>query len=83
MVYGLENASGYDSVPVWRYVNFLQVLEPGRALPACAKLKHDLAAAAITNFNSRLLDLLDVRYVITFKPLPAPRYRLAFRPEPR
>jgi hypothetical protein len=82
MVYGLENASGYDSVPIWRMVNFIQVLNTGRPYPH-PKLKHDLAAAAITNFNSRLLDLLNVKYVITFKPLPAPRYRLAFRPEPK
>ncbi|MBI5481094.1 MAG: YfhO family protein [Deltaproteobacteria bacterium] len=82
MVYGLENASGYDSVAIWRYVNLLQILNHGRPYPH-AKLKHDLAAAAITNFNSRLLDLLNVKYVITFKPLPAPRFRLAFRPEPK
>jgi hypothetical protein len=82
MVYGLENASGYDSVPVWRMVNLIQILNTGRPYPH-PKLKHDLAAAAITNFNSRLVDLLNVRYVITFKPLPTPRYRLVFRPEPR
>jgi len=80
MVYGLENASGYDSVPVWRYVNFLQILNYGRPYPH-AKLKHDLAAASVVNFDSRLLDLLNVKYVITFRSLSAPRYRLVFRPQ--
>jgi hypothetical protein len=81
MVYGVENASGYDSVPIWRYVNYLQILNHGRPYPH-AKLKDDLAAAAISSFGSRLLDLLNVRYVITFRSLPAPRFTRVFSPGP-
>ena len=79
MTYGLENASGYDSVPVWRYVNFLQVVNRGRPYQG-QLLRDDLAAAAITNFESPLLDLLNVRYVITDHAIDSERYRLVFEP---
>jgi hypothetical protein len=79
MTYGLENASGYDSVPIWRYVNYLQVLNTGRPYPY-PRLRHDLAAGNVTNFSSRLLDLLSVRYVVTYRPLPGPRFTRVFAP---
>ena len=79
MTYGMENASGYDSVPIWRYVNFLQVVNRGRPYQG-QLLRDDLASAAITNFESPLLDLLSVRFVITHRALDSERFRLVFAP---
>lgn len=63
MVLGLENASGYDSVGIWRYVDFLYLMKNGRLYPE-KKLKHDFAGIGVWNLSSRLLDLMNVRWLI-------------------
>ena len=80
MVYGLESASGYDSVSVWRYVNFLQVLNTGGPYPY-DRLKDDLAAGDIKRWGSPLVDLLNVRWAISGHA-PAPGWVERFHPKP-
>lgn len=80
MTYGLEGAGGYDSVTVWRYVNFLYTLNHGAPYPH-DKLKDDLAAGTIQRFDSPLVDLLNVRWAIAPYP-PGPRWVERFRPRP-
>src|SRR5262249_4089588 len=43
MTYGIEGAGGYDSVTVWRMVNFLYTINHGAPYP-WKQLKDDLAA---------------------------------------
>lgn len=78
MTYGLEGAVGYDSFSIWRYVHYLYVLNHGVPYPH-KQLRHDPAAGDIHRFDSPLVDLLNVRWVIGHRQ-PAPgwieRYRL-------
>ncbi len=78
MVLGLENASGYDSVAIWRYVDFLYLLANGRPYPE-KKLKNDFAAIGVHNLSSRLLDLMNVRWLLSDHP-PDARWVERFSP---
>ncbi len=80
MVLDLENASGYDSVATWRYVDFLYLMAHGHPYPE-KKLRHDFAGIGVHNLQSRLLDLMNVKWVIAAHP-PSPRFVERFRPEP-
>ena len=62
MTYGLDGASAYSSVQIFRYVNFLEVLATGHGLPT--PLRTDPAASDVRRFDSPLTDLLNVRWVI-------------------
>jgi hypothetical protein len=77
MTYGLEGAAAYSSVQVLRYVNFLEVLATGRGLPS--PLRSDPAASDVRRFDSHLVDLLNVRWVIADHQ-PAPGWAERFRP---
>ena len=63
MVLGLENASGYDSVAVWRYVDLLHILKTGHRYPH-RELRDDFAAIGVWNLSSPLLDLMNVRWLL-------------------
>jgi hypothetical protein len=78
MTYALESAGGYDSVSVWRYVDFLQVLNTGAPYPY-PSLRDDLAMGVIKRFGSPLVDLLNVRWAIAPSP-PAAGWVERFRP---
>jgi hypothetical protein len=80
MVYGLEGASGYDSVSVWHYVNFLYTLNNGGPYP-WPTLRTDLAQGDVKNWRSPLVDLLNVRWAIATAP-PAPGWIERFHPQP-
>ena len=66
LLWDLPNASGYSSLPLWRYLHLLWISNHGKAYPH-AKLHDDLAAQGIWNFDSPIVDLLGVRYVLTPK----------------
>ncbi len=63
MTYGIESAAAYSSVQIFRYVNFLEVLATGHGLPT--PLGSDPAASDVRRFDSPLVDLLNVRWVIS------------------
>lgn len=63
LLWGLPNASGYSSLPLWRYLHLLWISNHGRLYPH-AKLHDDLAAQGLWKFDSPVLDLLGVRYVL-------------------
>jgi hypothetical protein len=79
MTYGLEGAAAYSSVQILRYENFLEVLATGRGLPS--PLRSDPAAADVRRFDSPLVDLLNVRWVIS-DHLPATGWVERFHPRP-
>jgi hypothetical protein len=76
MTYGLEGASGYGSVELWHYVNFLRILNTGA--PYRTPLREDPAASDLRRFDSPLVDLLNVRWVIADHP-PAADWIERFR----
>src|SRR5262249_28046555 len=76
MVLGLESASGYDSVSVWRYVDFLYLLRHGRRYPY-RELRDDFAGIGVWNLDSHLLDLMNVRWLGAEGP-PRPRWAERF-----
>ncbi len=78
MTYNIEGAGGYDSVTVWRVVNFLWTLNHGTPYPH-PKLRDDVAAGTIKRFDTPLVDLLNVRWAITTSP-PAPHWIERFAP---
>ena len=77
--YDLDGAGGYGSGPVWRFVNFLYVLDHGIPYPH-DHLKDDLSAGWITNWSSPLVDLMNVRWAIA--PDAPPGWIERFRPKP-
>src|SRR5262249_53711879 len=80
MVLGLESASGYDSVPIWRYVARLHMLRYGRTYPY-RELRDDFAGIGVWNAGSRLLDLMNVRWLLAAQS-PGPRWIERYRPTP-
>jgi hypothetical protein len=80
MTYAIEGAGGYDSVTVWRVVNFLWTLNHGTPYPH-PKLRDDVAAGTIKRFDSPLVDLLNVRWAISTSP-PAAHWIERFAPPP-
>ncbi len=79
MTYGIESAGGYDSVTVWRMVNFIYTINHGAPYP-WTKLKDDLAAGAVTRLDSPLVDLMNVRWAIA--PRAPAGWVERFRPKP-
>ncbi len=78
-IYGFEDIRGYDSIIQRRYVDYMELLGPqfqllfNRIAP--------LSADHPESLDSPLLDLLNVRYVITEIEIDRPGYRLAYRDE--
>ncbi|MEO6953511.1 MAG: YfhO family protein [Polyangia bacterium] len=78
MTYGIEGVTAYSSVQIFRYVNFLQIIATGRGLPT--PLDGDPAASDLKRFDSPLVDLLNVRWVLAER-LPAPGWIERFHPK--
>ncbi|HLF24918.1 MAG TPA: YfhO family protein [Anaerolineae bacterium] len=68
MVFGLSDARGYDAVVPWRHATLLQRVE------GAYQLNH---YGLLRSANSRLLDLMNVEYVITDRALSG-RWEPAF-----
>lgn len=77
---GLESASGYSSMLPWRYVQLLYIINNGQPYP-WKKLRYDPAAAQILRFDSPLVDMLNIRYLISFDR-PSPKWLQRFYPPP-
>jgi hypothetical protein len=77
MSYAIPGATAYSSVQIFRYVNFLEVLATGRGLPT--PLRSDPAASDLRRFDTPLVDLLNVRWVIS-DHIPAAGWIQRFHP---
>lgn len=73
LTWGLENASGYSSLPTWRYLHYLWIANHGRPYPY-AKIHDDLSAQGLWSFGSPLVDALAVKWVLTAQPPNGPGY---------
>jgi len=77
---GLESASGYSSMLIWRYVHLLYILNHGSPYPH-KRLRYDPAALQFLRLDSPLVDMLNVRYLIASGP-PSAKWVERFRPPP-
>jgi O-antigen/teichoic acid export membrane protein len=75
----LEDVRGYDSIIPRQYVEYVSLIE------SQGELLHNRVAPVygIDNLSSPLLDLLNVRYVVTEGEIPNPDYALVFDGEAR
>jgi hypothetical protein len=82
LLWGLENASGYSSLPLWRYLHYLWILNHSDVYPH-PRLASDLAAQGIWRFGSPLVDALSVRWVLSRRtPPPTHFVRRYIAPNP-
>jgi O-antigen/teichoic acid export membrane protein len=77
MLFGLQDVRGYDTIILRDYVEYLELLEPQRGIPfsKVAKLFDE------RSLSSPLLDLLNVKYVLTSKRVTQPGYSQVFEGE--
>jgi len=79
MFYDLADVRGYDSIITQQYVDYMRLIEPQGELlyNRIAPLKHP------SSLDSPLLDLLNVKYVLTTQALQNPNYSLVYDEELR
>jgi Bacterial membrane protein YfhO len=63
LVDDFREVAGYDSFPVWRWVHLLWIASTGHPYPH-RELRQDLAAL-VPRFESPLVDVLDVRWLVS------------------
>ncbi|MCJ7804816.1 YfhO family protein, partial [Patescibacteria group bacterium] len=61
MPYGLESAAGYDALAPLRFTKFLGALRTGRADTPYGRV------AQVENYDTKLFDLLNIKYVLAVK----------------
>ncbi|HEC21818.1 MAG TPA: hypothetical protein ENI95_02750, partial [Chloroflexi bacterium] len=78
-LHGLQDASGYDSLIPGQYADYMRLIQPQ------GDLLYNRIAPLYSTYpqalDSPLLDLLNVRYVVTERPIENPRYELAYQDE--
>jgi len=74
MPFGIQDIRGYDSIIAKQYVEFMQLLAPQDEL-----LYNRIAAFyEYQPLSSPLLDLLNVKYILTTRPVPFASYPLVY-----
>ncbi|MGI6208964.1 MAG: oligosaccharide flippase family protein [Anaerolineae bacterium] len=77
MLYGLEDIRGYDSIIPRQYVEYMGLVETQDEL-----LYNRIAPLSeVESLDSPLLDLLNVRYVLSSQPIERPGYELVYQGE--
>ncbi|MFN8446756.1 MAG: oligosaccharide flippase family protein [Caldilineaceae bacterium] len=87
MYYGWQDLRGYDSVIPRQYAQLMEQIQPqaehGLLYNRIAPLRGDLSAQATGDpyavLNNPLLDLLNVKYVLTERYLPNPTWKEIYR----
>ena len=69
MAWGAESAGGYSSLPIWRYLHLLWIANHGTPYPH-ARLADDLTAQGLWRFDSPIVDLLSVKWLLAPRELP-------------
>ncbi len=76
MLYGLEDVRGYDSIIPRQYVQYMEQAYPQWGL-AYNRI-NAIPAQTPEALDSPLLDMLNVRFVLTREPIDRPGYALAY-----
>jgi hypothetical protein len=79
LLWGVESAIGYSSLPLWRYLHFLWIANHGAVYPH-RRIAGDLSAQGLWRFTSPIVDLLSVEWVVAprDRPVDAPGFTRAF-----
>lgn len=75
--YNFQDIRGYDSIIPKQYTDYMAAIEPQNALP----YNRIQPIANWESLNSPLLDVLNVKYVITSETLDLPKFALAWEGE--
>ncbi len=76
MLYDLQTVAGYDSIFPAQYVNYMALIEPQDELP----YNRIASLRTWSSLDSPLLDMLNVKYIITEVEIPNPaKYRLVYQ----
>ena len=67
LLWGVENASGYHSLPIWRTLHYLWIANHG-VVYSHTKLQHDLAGQGLWHLDSPLVQALSVRWFLGARP---------------
>lgn len=68
MPYRLQVPGGYDSIRLASYQAYIQLFQPGPSLNA----------VILTRYDSALLDLVNVKYILTDQEIQFPKFELVF-----
>lgn len=72
--YDLQDVRGYDSIIPKRYANYMNLIEPQGEL----QFNRIAPISNLQSLDSPLLDLLNVKYVLTNADIPLPKYKLVY-----
>lgn len=78
-MYGLEDAAGYDSLIPGQYLAYMEAIAPQVDLPY--NRIAPIYAEYGESLNSPLFDMLNIRYVISEREIPYPKFTLAYSDE--
>lgn len=73
--YGLQDVRGYDSLFSAQYARYMGWIEPQGMLP----YNRIAPFRSLSSLDSPLLDMLNVKYLITEAEIPLPKYREVYR----
>ena len=80
MFYNLEDIRGYDSIITLQYVGYMNAIAPQENELLYNRIA-PIYSSQLDALDSRLLDLLNVRYVVTTHHIPNSGYELAYDAE--
>jgi O-antigen/teichoic acid export membrane protein len=76
-LHDLADIRGYDSIIPRQYTDFMAVIEPQNGL----QFNRIQPIGALESLNSPLLDVLNVKYVLSVEPIELPKFRLVWEGE--
>jgi O-antigen/teichoic acid export membrane protein len=72
--YNFQDARGYDSIIPKQYAEYMRAIEPQNEL----QFNRIAPISNLESLNSPLLDLLNVKYILTYADIPLPKYKLVY-----
>jgi len=72
--YNLQDVRGYDSIIPKQYAEYMNLIEPQNEL----QFNRIAPISNLQSLDSPLLDLLNVKYVLTNAEIPLPKYKLVY-----
>ncbi|GAB4278607.1 MAG: hypothetical protein Kow0080_30330 [Candidatus Promineifilaceae bacterium] len=76
-LFNFQDVRGYDSMIPKQYTDYMGAIEPQHELP----FNRVQPIKSVEALDSPLLDVLNVKFVITSSPIESPKYRLAWEGE--
>lgn len=73
-LYGLEDVRGYESIILKQYADYMALIEPQNEL----QFNRIAPLTQASSLDSPLLDLLNVKYVVTEVAIDNPRYEMVY-----